>query len=121
MVWTLGLMGWLGISFNIINTLVTVLIAGLGIDYGIFVAQTYRESLSAEDASSRVVKAATGISAAALTTLFGFGSLALAAHPALFSVGITTTIGVLSALLLSVVVVPGVMERRLFPAGSVHV
>ncbi|KAA0213884.1 hypothetical protein EDM80_07445 [bacterium] len=121
MAWTLGLMGWLGISFNIINTLVTVLIAGLGIDYGIFVVQTYRDSSSAQDANSRVIKAATGISAAALTTLFGFGSLALAAHPALFSVGITTTLGVLSALLLSVVVVPGVMERRLFSAGSDHV
>lgn len=112
LIWTLGAMGWMGVSFNIINTLVTVFIAGLGIDYGIFVVQTYREGTDADDVHRRMVKAATGISAAALTTLFGFGSLALAAHPALFSVGITTTIGVLSALLLSVLAVPSVMEWR---------
>lgn len=112
LLWTLGAMGWLGISFNIINTLVTVFIAGLGIDYGIFVVQTYREGTGADDVHRRLVKAATGISAAALTTLFGFGSLALASHPALFSVGITTTIGVISALVLAVVVVPSIMDWR---------
>jgi predicted RND superfamily exporter protein len=106
-------MGWMGVSFNIINTLVTVFIAGLGIDYGIFVVQTYREATDAQDVHRRLVKAATGISAAALTTLFGFGSLALASHPALFSVGITTTIGVLSALVLAVFVVPSIMDWRM--------
>jgi predicted RND superfamily exporter protein len=113
LIWTLGAMGWMGVSFNIINTLVTVFIAGLGIDYGIFVVQTYREATDAQDVHRRLVKAATGISAAALTTLFGFGSLALASHPALFSVGITTTIGVLSALVLAVFVVPSIMDWRM--------
>lgn len=33
-------MGWLGIDFNIINTLMTVFLAGLGIDYGILARPT---------------------------------------------------------------------------------
>jgi predicted RND superfamily exporter protein len=49
---------------------------------------------------------------AGMTTLFGFGSLALASHPALFSVGITTAIGVLSALALTLFVVPTLLEWR---------
>ncbi|MCC7507756.1 MAG: MMPL family transporter [Planctomycetes bacterium] len=110
MVWTLGLMGLFGIDFNIINTLVTVFIAGLGIDYGIFFVQTWRGSTSPEHAARRLQHAGAGVLVAALTTLFGFGSLALANHPALFSVGITTALGVTSALLLTLFVVPTLLE-----------
>lgn len=110
MAWTLGMMGLLGIPFNIINTLVTVFIAGLGIDYGIFVVQTYRSSGTKEQAEERLKHAGAGVLVAALTTLFGFGSLALANHPALFSVGITTGIGVTSALVLTLAVVPTLIE-----------
>lgn len=110
MVWTLGLMSLLGIPFNIINTLVTVFIAGLGIDYGIFFVQTWRGSKDAAEAERRLTHAGSGVLVAALTTLFGFGSLALANHPALFSVGVTTAIGVTSALLLTLFVVPTLLE-----------
>ncbi|MCA8911537.1 MAG: MMPL family transporter [Planctomycetes bacterium] len=112
MVWTLGLMGALGIPFNIINTLVTVFIAGLGIDYGIFFVQTYRGSESPEQAIERLKHAGAGVLVAALTTLFGFGSMALAQHPALFSVGVTTAIGVTSALVLTLAVVPTLLEMK---------
>lgn len=112
LVWTMGLMGLLGIRFNIINTLVTVFIAGLGIDYGIFFVQTWRESGSSEDAAKRLRLAGTGVLVAALTTLFGFGTLALASHPALFSVGITTVLGIVSSLVLTLFVVPTLLEFR---------
>jgi len=112
MAWTLGLMSLIGIPFNIINTLVTVFIAGLGIDYGIFFAQTYRGSDSREHADERLKHAGAGVLVAALTTLFGFGSLALAQHPALFSVGVTTALGVTSALVLTLAVVPTLVEIR---------
>ncbi len=111
LVWTLGAMGWLGIPFNIINTLVTVFIAGLGIDYGIFVVQTWRGAPDATTAGLRMAGAGGGIMAAAITTLFGFGSLALASHPALFSVGITTVIGILSSLALALFVTPVLLGR----------
>ncbi|MBZ0137963.1 MAG: MMPL family transporter [Planctomycetes bacterium] len=112
MIWTLGLMSLLGIPFNIINTLVTVFIAGLGIDYGIFFVQTYRGSANREEADRRLRHAGAGVLIAALTTLFGFGSLALAQHPALFSVGVTTAIGVASALVLTLTVVPTLLEMK---------
>lgn len=112
MIWTLGLMGLLGIPFNIINTLVTVFIAGLGIDYGIFLVQTYRGSETPAQADERMKHAGAGVLVAALTTLFGFGSMALAKHPALFSVGVTTAIGVTSALVLTLTVVPTLLETK---------
>jgi predicted RND superfamily exporter protein len=109
-VWTLGLMGMFDIPFNIINTLLTVFIAGLGVDYGIFFVQTYRESRTRDEADRRLKHAGTGVLLAAVTTLFGFGSLALASHPALFSVGVTATIGVTAALVLTLAVVPTLLE-----------
>jgi predicted RND superfamily exporter protein len=90
----------------------TVFLAGLGIDYGIFVVQTYREAKDADEAHAHLTSAGTGIAAAALTTLLGFGSLMLARHPALFTVGLTTCIGVSSALILATLAVPSIMDWR---------
>lgn len=112
MIWTLGMMGLLEIPFNIINTLVAVFIAGLGIDYGIFFVQTWRLSANAAEAQDRLRHAGAGVLVAALTTLFGFGSLALARHPALYSVGVTAGIGVTSALLLTLFVVPTLLRAE---------
>lgn len=67
---------------------------------------------STEEAHLNLVSAGTGIAAAALTTLMGFGSLTLARHPALFTVGLTTCMGVLSAFVLAVFVVPSIMDWR---------
>ncbi len=123
MIWTVGLMGLLNIPFNIINTLVTVFIAGLGIDYGIFFVQSWHVARGdvqpAHATPTDTLRHATaGVMIAALTTLFGFGSLSLASHPALFSVGATAGIGVTSALLLTLFVVPtllGGVKARVHP------
>lgn len=110
LLWTLGLMGGLDIPFNIINTLVAVFVAGLGIDYGIFFVQTWRECGDTEEAARRLRVAGTGVLLAALVNLAGFGTLALAGHPALFSVGITTVFGILASLGLTLFIVPTLLE-----------
>ncbi|MBX3473849.1 MAG: MMPL family transporter [Planctomycetes bacterium] len=110
LLWTLGAMGALGIEFNIINTLVTVFIAGLGIDYGVFFVQTWRECGDTAQAAKRLRVAGTGVLLAALVNLAGFGAMSLASHPALFSVGITTLFGIASSLGLTLFVVPTLLE-----------
>jgi len=110
LLWTLGVMGLLGIPFNIINTLVTVFIAGLGIDYGVFFVQTWRECTDTAQAAKRLRVAGTGVLLAALVNLAGFGAMSLASHPALFSVGITTLLGIASSLMLTLLVVPTLLE-----------
>lgn len=110
LLWTLGAMGALGIQFNIINTLVTVFIAGLGIDYGVFFVQTWRECGDTAQAARRLRVAGTGVLLAALVNLAGFGAMSLASHPALFSVGITTLFGIASSLGLTLFVVPTLLE-----------
>ncbi|MDC1143071.1 MMPL family transporter, partial [Planctomycetota bacterium] len=105
LVFTLGMMGWLGMPFNIINVMLMVFVAGLGIDYGIFLVASRKDEMVSNHA-------AAGITVAALTTMIGFGSLAFASHPALFSVGITATIGVGSALMIAIFVVPVLLPKR---------
>jgi predicted RND superfamily exporter protein len=100
-----------------------VFIAGLGIDYGIFFVQSWhvaRGDVQQGNATPEdtLRHATAGVMIAALTTLFGFGSLSLASHPALFSVGATAGIGVTSALLLTLFVVPtllGGVKARVQP------
>ncbi|MEE9312235.1 MAG: MMPL family transporter, partial [Planctomycetota bacterium] len=105
LVFTLGMMGWFSMPFNVINVMLMVFVAGLGIDYGIFLVASWQDN-------SESSPAAAGVTVAALTTIIGFGSLTFARHPALFSVGITATIGVSSALAIALLVVPVLLPLR---------
>ncbi|MBE0502465.1 MAG: MMPL family transporter, partial [Desulfuromonadales bacterium] len=73
-----GAMGWLGLEMNLFNVVASILVIGLGVDYGIFmVCHRQQQNL----ASSRAVLVS------GLTTLVGFGALVLAKHPAMHSIG----------------------------------
>ena len=85
-----GIMGALGISFNLFNLVAAILIIGLGVDYGIFMV--YRLFRGSDAATERAVLVS------GLTTLAGFGVLVLARHPALNSIGLTVLLGVGGAL-----------------------
>jgi predicted exporter len=100
-----GIMGALGYSFNLFNLVATILMIGLGVDYGIFmVYRLYRDlDPSAEKA----------VLVSALTTLSGFGVLVLARHPALHSIGLTILLGVCGALPVVLWILPAL--ARLLP------
>ncbi|MDR2668897.1 MAG: hypothetical protein LBC14_02950 [Desulfovibrio sp.] len=79
-----------GIDVNIFHAAALPLIIALSVDYGIFM-QAVQEGRMHESGKK-------GILLSALTTLAGFGSLLLARHPALFSLGAAVTVGIASAL-----------------------
>ncbi|MEA3333147.1 MAG: efflux RND transporter permease subunit [Pseudomonadota bacterium] len=85
-----GIMGFLGLSFNLFNLVAAILIIGLGVDYGIFMV--YRLFRGSDAATEKAVLVS------GLTTLAGFGVLVLARHPALNSIGLTVLLGVGGAL-----------------------
>ncbi len=85
-----GIMGLLGYSFNLFNLVATILMIGLGVDYGIFMV--YRLFHNLDPSAEKAVLVS------ALTTLSGFGVLVLARHPALHSIGLTILLGVCGAL-----------------------
>ncbi|MEJ7587120.1 MAG: 1-acyl-sn-glycerol-3-phosphate acyltransferase [Ferruginibacter sp.] len=103
-IWILGIMGLLGIHFNIINIIVSALVFGLGDDYSLFIMdgllreyKTGRKNLSSYKSS---------IFLSAITTIAGLGVLIFAQHPALRSIALISIIGIVSVVLMSQVLIP---------------
>ena len=97
-----GIMAFLGYGFNLFNLVATILMIGLGVDYGIFMV--YRLFHNLDPSAEKAVLVS------ALTTLSGFGVLILARHPALHSIGLTVLLGVCGALPTVLWVLPNLAE-----------
>lgn len=95
----LGLMGLLGIEFNIINIIISTLIFGLGDDYSIFITDSLIEKYKYGKLKINSVK--TSIYLSAITTMIGLGILIFAKHPALKSIALVSVIGIASILFVS--------------------
>jgi predicted RND superfamily exporter protein len=107
-VWMMGLMRLLGLSFNFANLVAVPLIIGVGIDNGVHVI--HRVRLEGVDGMGVVLRhTARAILIASLTTMIGFGSLALASHRGLASLGTVLLLGVGSCLVTSVIVLPNML------------
>jgi predicted exporter len=104
MVFMFGVMGALGMKINLFNIIATVLIIGLCVDYGIFMVSN--AGGEADPATSRAVLVS------GLTTIAGFGVLALAKHPALQSLGTTVLLGFGAAVPAALFVIPALLQRR---------
>ena len=98
-----GLMGFLQIPLNPANVIVLPLVLGIGIDDGIHVVHDLRRS-----ANRRSLKTATtnGIVMTSLTSMVGFGSLMLAQHEGLRSLGRVVTLGITCCLISSTLWLP---------------
>lgn len=93
-----GIMGGFDIPFNIFNVISSILIIGLGIDYGIFMVCRCSEDYEHDTD--------TAVLLSGLTTITGFGALVFAQHPALFSIGLTVLLGIGAAIPSSIFVIP---------------
>lgn len=98
-IWILGIMGLLGIKFNIVNIILATFIFGQGDDYTIFMTEglsyefAYRKKLLASYKNSIIVSA--------LIMFIGIGTLIFAKHPAMRSLGEVTVVGMLSVVLMA--------------------
>ena len=90
--WTLGGMGLIGATLNLANILFIVFVAGVALDYSMFQVQARLETVRGRP--DRVAAVGGAVTTCAATTLLAVGSLALARHPALQSVGVTALLGI---------------------------
>ncbi|MBU1430943.1 MMPL family transporter [Myxococcota bacterium] len=95
---TWGVMGWLEAPFNLVSVGAFALLAGVAVDYGIFMTDALR--------AGRQPQTRRAVGLAALTTLLGFASLLLARSPVMFSLGLAVSVGVLAALWTTHVALP---------------
>ncbi|HTF27971.1 MAG TPA: 1-acyl-sn-glycerol-3-phosphate acyltransferase, partial [Flavitalea sp.] len=103
-IWILGLMGLLGISFNIINIIISALIFGLGDDYSLFIMDGLVQEYKTGKKNLASFKSSIVLSA--ITTIAGLGVLIFAKHPALHSIAVVSIIGIASVAIISQVMIP---------------
>ena len=106
MVQLFGIMGYLDIPLNPANMIVLPLILGIGIDYGVHVVHDFRRQRGRYRISPSTANA---VFLTTLTTMVGFGSLMIASHRGLQSLGRVLTIGVCCCLFCSIVVLPAIL------------
>jgi predicted RND superfamily exporter protein len=104
----LGLLGWLDIPLNPANMIVLPLILGIGIDDGVHVVHDF---LQQSDGYQISASTATGVFLTSATTMIGFGSMMIASHAGLRSLGQVLTLGVFCCLASSVLVLPVILSR----------
>ena len=85
----------LGIPLDLVALTAILMVVSMGVDYGVFL-------VDAEMAGERDLDAALlSIAVACLSTIMGFGLLALSNYPVLRTIGVTAGIGVTSCLVLA--------------------
>jgi uncharacterized protein len=98
-----GLLGLLDIPLNPANLIALPLILGIGVDYGVHIVHEFREHEGPYCISPAT---AVAVLVDALTTLVGFGSLMIASHQGLQSLGRVLTLGVTCCLFTSLIMLP---------------
>lgn len=107
-----GVMGLMGIDFNMINIVIATFIFGVGVDYSIFIMKGLLAKERGED-DRLLLQHKTAISLSAFMLVVALGSLLFATHPAISSIGFTTLIGMSSTLLLTYTIQPAVFKFML--------
>ncbi len=101
----LGTMVIFDMRFNLINIIISTFIFGIGVDYSIFVMN----GLTHSDEDSRLLGYhKTAIFFSAIILIVTVSSMLFAGHPAIRSVGFSTLVGLVSAIVLSYVVQPAI-------------
>lgn len=102
----LGFMGLFGMQFNLINIVISTFVFGIGVDYSIFVMDGLLSKARSQAEPHLLVYHKTAIFLSAFVLMVTIGSLLLADHPALESVGVATIIGMSSAVVLAYTLQP---------------
>lgn len=106
--WMLGLMRALGLDFNLANLVAVPIVLGVGIDGGVHVIHRFRLE-GAGGLETVVAHTGRAVLIASLTTMVGFGSLALASHRGMASLGTLLLAGVATSLLATLVFLPNLL------------
>lgn len=96
-----------GKSFNLVNIIISTFIFGIGVDYSIFVMNGLVDGNN-DNFLLGYHKGAIFFSA--VTLIATVGSMLFAKHPAISSVGFSTLVGMLSAVILTWIMQPAIYE-----------
>ena len=98
---TLGVMVLFDVQFNLISIIISTFIFGIGVDYSIFV-------MDGLTTGRNLAYHKTAVLLSAIILVVTVSSMLLAQHPAIRSVGFSTLVGLVSAVVLSYVLQPAI-------------
>jgi hopanoid biosynthesis associated RND transporter like protein HpnN len=104
--WMVGLMGWARIPFNPANIMTLPLVIGIGVTNGIHILNRF-----AEEANPGIFTKSTGkaVLVSGLTTIAGFGSLILARHQGINSLGYVMAAGTAACMIAGLTFLPALL------------
>jgi len=109
LLWTMGLMRVFGIQFNMANVWGLPLIIGVSAEFGLNVMVRYLEG---RDHGGPLVARSTvmGVALSGVSTMVGFGSLMIARHQGIYSLGLLLTLGSACGLFAALAVLPVILR-----------
>jgi len=109
-VWMVGFMGWFGIPFNPANIMTLPLVVGIGVTNGIHILNRF-----GEEKNPSILARSTGLAVlvSGLTTIAGFGSLILAKHQGIESLGYVMAVGTATCMAAALTFLPAVLQLLL--------
>lgn len=117
---TLGTLGVMHVDLNPANLIILPLILGIGVDNGVHVMHDFRmQRLSEYRTTPSLINA---LFLTSMSNMAGFGSMILAEHRGLRSIGLVLTLGVGSCLFVSAVLLPALLTlwSRLVPSAHMQ-
>lgn len=110
---TVAVLAMVGVGVDLVGLTALLMVVSMGVDYGVFL-------VDADDQESHDLSAALlSTCVACLSTVFGFGTLALSSHPVLHAIGLTAAVGVSTAFFVAPVALavagPSRARRRVTP------
>ena len=105
--WLAGLMGWMGVPINLANIMTLPLVIGIGVTNGIQILNRY-----AEEGTPGILSRSTGkaVLVSGLTAIAGFGSLILAQHRGIRSLGIIMATGIATCMIAALTFLPALLN-----------
>ncbi|EEF60531.1 MMPL family transporter [Pedosphaera parvula] len=114
-IWMGGIMGFFNIPFNPANIMTLPLVIGIGVTNGIHILNRF-----AEDRDPGILAKSTGkaVFISGLNTIAGFGSLILAQHQGIRSLGYVMSTGVAMCMIASLTFLPAVLSLLSLRSGG---
>jgi hopanoid biosynthesis associated RND transporter like protein HpnN len=105
--WLAGLMGWFDMPFNPANIMTLPLVIGIGVTNGIHILNRF-----AEEGTPGILARSTGkaVLVSGLTAIAGFGSLIIAKHHGIHSLGVIMAIGIATCMVAGLTFVPALLN-----------
>jgi uncharacterized protein len=109
LIWAGGLLALARVELDLFSVFAVMTFVGIGVDYGIHMVHRFHH---ADDTAEVIAQLGPVIMVAGGITLLGFGTLVTSSYPPLRSLGLISTVMIVTLMFSSLLVLPALLVRR---------